>query len=96
MKKWMCHFTHVLEQKDFFSKFLKDIPKERNALNRTDYSPCQKLATKRFNQLKKSKIQPLTARADSLSYWHKLVQFLIGFITPFSLLGRLSLHVCSV
>ena len=30
----------------FFSKFLKDIPNERNALNCTDNSPCQKLATK--------------------------------------------------
>ena len=46
MKKRMLHFTHVLEQKDFFSKFLKDIPNERNALNRSDNSPCQKLATK--------------------------------------------------
>ena len=27
-------------------KFQKDIPNERNALNRTDNSPCQKLATK--------------------------------------------------
>ena len=46
MKKQMCHFTHVLEQKDFFSRFLKDIPNEKNALNHTDNSPCQKLATK--------------------------------------------------
>ena len=46
MKKRMRHFTHVLKQKDFFFKFQKDIPHERNALNRTDYSPCQKLATK--------------------------------------------------
>ena len=31
----------------FFLKFQKDIPKERNALNRSDYLlPCQKLATK--------------------------------------------------
>ena len=45
MKKWMRHFTHVLELKDFF-KFQKDIPNERNALNRTNNSPCQKLATK--------------------------------------------------
>ena len=27
-------------------KFKKDIPDERNALNRTDNMPCQKLATK--------------------------------------------------
>ena len=27
---------HVLDQKDFFFKFQKDIPNERNALNRTD------------------------------------------------------------
>ena len=46
MKKRMRHVTHVLNQKDFFFKFQKDIPDERNALNRTDYSPCQKLATK--------------------------------------------------
>ena len=32
-----------LEQKD---KFQKDIPNERNALNCTDNSSCQKLATK--------------------------------------------------
>ena len=29
-----------------FFKFKKDIPDERNALNRTDNTPCQKLATK--------------------------------------------------
>ena len=29
-----------------FFKFQKDIPNERNALNRTNNSPCQKLATK--------------------------------------------------
>ena len=46
MKKGMRHFTHVLKQKDFFFKFQKDIPKERNSLNCTDNSPCQKLATK--------------------------------------------------
>ena len=32
--------------KKIFFKFQKDIPNERNALSRTDYSPCQKLATK--------------------------------------------------
>ena len=46
MQKRMRHFMHVLELKDFFFKFQKDIPNERNALNRTDNSPCQKLATK--------------------------------------------------
>ena len=34
-----------LEQKIFF-KFHKDIPNQRNTLNRTDSSTCQKLATK--------------------------------------------------
>ena len=29
-----------------FFKFKKDIPDERNALNRTDDTPCQKLVTK--------------------------------------------------
>ena len=42
----MCHFTHDLKQKDFFYKFQKDIPNERNALNRTDKSPCQQMAAK--------------------------------------------------
>ena len=48
MKKRMRHFSHVLEQKDFFFffKFQKGIPNERNALNRTDESPFQQLATK--------------------------------------------------
>ena len=46
MKKQMHHFIHVLELKDFFFKFQKDIPNERNALHGTDNSPSQKLATK--------------------------------------------------
>ena len=46
MKKRMRHFTHVLELKDFFFKFQKDIPKERNALNRIGNCPYQKVATK--------------------------------------------------
>ena len=33
MRKWKRHFTHALEQTDFFFKFQTDIPKERNALN---------------------------------------------------------------
>ena len=32
--------------KSIFFKFQKDIPNERNALNGTDNSSCQKLATK--------------------------------------------------
>ena len=63
-------------------KFQKDtcIPNERNALNRTDNSPCQKQATKiqHFNQLLKSKIQPLTAHADRLTFLPKLMQFRLG------------------
>ena len=46
MKKWMRHFMHVLNQKDLFFKFRKDSPYKRNALNRTDKSPCQQLAIK--------------------------------------------------
>ena len=30
----------------FFFQFQKDIPNERKALNRTDNTPCQKLAAK--------------------------------------------------
>ena len=41
-----------------FFKFKKDIPYERNALNRTDNTPCQNWPqrSKRFNQLLKSEI----------------------------------------
>ena len=34
-----------VQNKSFF-EFKKDIPDERNALSRTDNTPCQKLATK--------------------------------------------------
>ena len=47
-----CKMNH------FFFIFKKDIPDERNALNRTDNTPCQNWPqrSKRFNELLKSEI----------------------------------------
>ena len=66
-------FIHSLE-------FQKDIPNERNALSCTDMCPCQNWPqrSKRFNQLLKTKIQPLTACADRLTFLPKLMQFPVG------------------
>ena len=54
--------------------------------------------SKRFNQPLKSKIQPLTARADRLTFWPKLMQFRVGvhYTLGFARKTLLSLRVCSV
>ena len=69
MKKRMRHFTHVLEQKDFFSNFRKIFQtKEMHliALIKVYFNNWPP-KSKRFNHLLKTKIQPLTARADAIS-----------------------------
>ena len=50
-----------------FFYFKKDIPDKRNAHNRTDNTPCQKLATK-IKAFQSAFEVPLTARADRLPY----------------------------
>ena len=43
----VCTFASLVQKEPFFPIIQKDIPNERNALNRTDKNaPCQKLATK--------------------------------------------------
>ena len=46
MKKRKRHFRHCFAAKGFFSNSRKITPNERNALNGTDKSPCQKLTAK--------------------------------------------------
>ena len=54
--------------------------------------------SKRFSQPLKSKSQPQMARADRLTYWPKLMQFLVGvhYTLGFARKTRLSLRVCSI